>query len=43
MHKGPQRDNEKTNAESNVPDRFELFILGPGEQKIEEETDTREY
>lgn len=32
----------KTIAEQNVPDRFELFILDPGEQKIEtkEETST---
>ncbi len=30
-----------SNAESNVPDRFELFLLGDGEKKVSEEADTR--
>lgn len=29
-------------AEDNVPNRFELFLLGDGEKKVTEETDTRE-
>ncbi|KAI4129976.1 MAG: hypothetical protein LQ338_001982 [Usnochroma carphineum] len=28
-------------AEENVPNRFELFLLGDGEKKVTEETDTR--
>ncbi|KAL8824973.1 MAG: hypothetical protein Q9170_007980 [Blastenia crenularia] len=28
-------------AEDNVPNRFELFLLGDGEKKVTEETDTR--
>lgn len=28
-------------ANDNVPNRFELFILGDGEKKVTEETDTR--
>ncbi|KAL9042618.1 MAG: hypothetical protein Q9214_003724 [Letrouitia sp. 1 TL-2023] len=28
-------------AEDNVSNRFELFLLGPGEKKVTEETDTR--
>ena len=27
----------------NVPDRFELFLLGDGEKKVTEEPDTRKY
>ena len=30
-------------AEENVPNRFELFLLGDGEKKVSEETDTRKY
>ena len=33
----------KTIAEQNVPDRFELFILDPGEQKIETKEETSVY
>lgn len=29
-------------AEDNVPNRFELFLLGDGEKKVAEEADTRE-
>ena len=29
-------------AEDNVPNRFELFLLGDGEKKVTEEPDTRE-
>jgi hypothetical protein len=38
---GNSRDREKTSAETNVPDRFELFLLGPGEAKVTVEPDTR--
>ncbi|KAH0548258.1 hypothetical protein GP486_008036 [Trichoglossum hirsutum] len=38
---GDSRDPEKTSAETNVPDRFELFLLGPGEAKVTVEPDTR--
>jgi hypothetical protein len=31
------------NATVNVPDRFELFLLGDGEKKITEAADNREY
>ncbi|KAL8716647.1 MAG: hypothetical protein Q9225_006039 [Loekoesia sp. 1 TL-2023] len=31
----------KPGAEDNVPNRFELFLLGDGEKKVTEETDTR--
>jgi hypothetical protein len=40
-HIGDPRDREKTSAETNVPDRFELFLLGPGEKKVTIEPDTR--
>ena len=33
----------KANAEENVPNRFELFLLGEGEKKITEEPDTRKF
>jgi len=39
---GSMRDKVKTSAETNVPDRFELFLLGPGEKKVTVEPDTRE-
>lgn len=32
----------KPAAETNVPERFELFLLGEGEKKVTEEIDTRE-
>jgi hypothetical protein len=38
---GNLRDKVKTSAETNVPDRFELFLLGPGEKKVTVEPDTR--
>ncbi|KAI9772276.1 MAG: DNA-directed RNA polymerase II core subunit [Geoglossum simile] len=38
---GTMRDKVKTSAETNVPDRFELFLLGPGEKKVTVEPDTR--
>lgn len=31
----------KPAVETNVPERFELFILGDGEKKVSEEIDTR--
>ncbi|MCJ1309927.1 DNA-directed RNA polymerase II core subunit [Agyrium rufum] len=31
----------RISAETNVPDRFELFLLKEGEKKVEEKTDTR--
>lgn len=30
-------------AVDDVPDRFELFLLGDGEKKVTEEPDTRKY
>lgn len=33
---------DRPSAEENVPNRFELFLLGDGEKKVTEETDTRE-
>lgn len=38
---GSVRDKVKTSAETNVPDRFELFLLGPDEKKVTVEPDTR--
>ncbi|KAH0541914.1 hypothetical protein FGG08_003634 [Glutinoglossum americanum] len=38
---GDTRDHQKTSTETNVPDRFELFLLGPGEKKVTAEPDTR--
>ncbi|KAI4118980.1 MAG: hypothetical protein LQ345_001062 [Seirophora villosa] len=32
---------DRPSAEENVPNRFELFLLGDGEKKVTEETDTR--
>lgn len=34
---------DRPSAEGNVPNRFELFLLGDGEKKVTEETDTRKY
>ena len=31
----------KPTHETNVPERFELFLLGDGEKKVTEEIDTR--
>ena len=36
----PERGHRPT-TEENVPNRFELFLLGDGEKKVTEETDTR--
>ena len=36
---GPRRD--KPCLEANIPERFELFILGENEKKVTEEIDTR--
>ena len=36
---GPR--SAKPATETNVPERFELFILGDGEKKVTEEIDTR--
>jgi hypothetical protein len=41
MHDGPP--NPAVHSEVNIPDRFELFILGEGEKKITEAPDTRKY
>lgn len=30
-------------SEVNIPDRFELFLLGEGEKKVTEAADTRKY
>lgn len=36
-----RREHGKSNAESNMGDRFELFILDANEKKVTEEADTR--
>lgn len=41
IHDGPR--NPALHSEVNIPDRFELFILGDGEKKIAETPDTRKY
>jgi hypothetical protein len=41
IHDGPR--NPAVHSEVNIPDRFELFILGDGEKKITEAPDTRKY
>ena len=41
IHDGPR--NPAVHSEINIPDRFELFILGEGEKKITEAPDTRKY
>lgn len=33
----------KCDPASDIPDRFESFLLGEGEQKVEVEPETREY
>ncbi|MCJ1464070.1 DNA-directed RNA polymerase II core subunit [Pseudocyphellaria aurata] len=38
---GRRREHGKSNAESNLVDRFELFILDANEKKVTEEADTR--
>ncbi|KAI4202894.1 MAG: hypothetical protein LQ350_002265 [Teloschistes chrysophthalmus] len=37
----PESRHNRPTAEENVPNRFELFLLGDGEKKVTEETDTR--
>lgn len=37
----PESRGSRPTAEENVPNRFELFLLGDGEKKVTEETDTR--
>lgn len=37
----PENRGNRPTAEENVPNRFELFLLGDGEKKVTEETDTR--
>lgn len=39
-HNHVPRHASPTAAEDNVPPRFELFLLGDGEKKVTEETDT---
>lgn len=45
MSSSSQPDNNHEDQEidvtNNTPDRFELFLLGPGEKKVTEEIDTR--
>jgi hypothetical protein len=41
IHDGPR--NPAVHSEVNIPNRFELFILGDGEKKITEAPDTRKY
>jgi hypothetical protein len=41
IHDGAR--NPAVHSEINIPDRFELFILGEGEKKITEAPDTRKY
>ena len=41
IHDGAR--NPAVHSEVNIPDRFELFILGEGEKKITEAPDTRKY
>jgi hypothetical protein len=40
---GHNRGRLRLAAEDNVPDRFELFLLGDDEKKVTEETDTRKF
>ncbi|KAL8688956.1 MAG: hypothetical protein Q9218_005260 [Villophora microphyllina] len=40
--RNPESRGNRPTAEENVPNRFELFLLGDGEKKVTEETDTRE-
>ena len=41
IHDGTR--NPAVHSNINIPDRFELFILGDGEKKITEAPDTRKY
>jgi hypothetical protein len=38
-----ERGCKMTATETNVPDRFELFLLGPGEKKVTVTPDTRKF
>lgn len=38
-----QPERSRSHSEINIPDRFELFILGEGEKKITEAADTRKF
>lgn len=40
VHDGKKRPG---NPHNNIPNRFELFLLGEGEKKITEATDTRRF
>ena len=40
-HRNKHDHHGKPKSEDNVPDRFELFTLAPGEKKVEEVPDTR--